>query len=134
MQPILWTEQNDQLVHWWVLVDARQEPNSCSSLFIQPIFETVQIIHLIVCTEFKIGRQIGFQTKPIESLEGFIFLFYFKKFQTTSHTIYKRADLFIYLFIFILLNFSFRWFVLFAVFIVLIKGGEKEKKRKEKKS
>jgi len=77
---------------------------------------------------------IGFQTKPIESLEGFIFLFYLKKFQTTSHTIYKRADLFIYLFIIILFYFSFRWFVLFAIFIVLIKGGEKEKKRKEKKS
>ncbi len=108
MQPILWTEQNDQLVHWWVLVDARQEPNSCSSLFIQPIFETVQIIHLIVCTEFKIGRQIGLQTKPIESLEGFIFLFYFKKFQTTSHTIYKRADLFIYLLFYYFIKFFFQ--------------------------
>jgi hypothetical protein len=77
---------------------------------------------------------IGFQTKPIESLEGSIFLFYLKKIQTTSHTIYKRADLFIYLLFIILFIFSFRWFVLFAVFIVLIKGGEKKKKRKEKKS
>jgi hypothetical protein len=71
--------------------------------------------------------------KPNQSKvwKGLYFYFILKNFRPL-HIQYIKGLIYLFIYYFIiLLNFSFRWFVLFAVFIVLIKGGEKEKKRKE---